>query len=529
MRAGASPAVNAGSSRTGALNGLPAGAFLTTNGGDPAAKRRSAVTRRRTRRETQRRAESGRPEAGRPAGGASSARRSLPAVGALLATEAGAAMVLRYGHDLAAEAARSVIKEMREATTPGGGGDRSPADEALDAMAAWIAERIRPSLTRVINATGVVIHTNLGRAPLAEAAREAVAAVASGSCDLELDLETGARSSREVHIEQLVCDLTGADAAIAVNNCAAAVLVTLAALASGGGVIASRGELVEIVGGFRIPDVILQSGARLIEVGTTNRTRAEDYERAIDESADARVLLRTHPSNYQIVGFTEAPALKDLAALARRKDLPLVEDLGGGALVGLGSGAVGEPTVQASIAAGADIVLFSGDKLLGGPQAGLIIGRRDLVRRIARHPLARAVRIDKLSLAALGATLRLYRTGRADEVPVVRMLRQPPEAIQARAARLMAAIADTAEAKIELAASVGFAGGGAMAMQPLATSVVRIRPRRGGVEHLAARLRTGEPAVLPRVEQGWLMLDARTLADDEVAAVATAVRAALGP
>ncbi|HEX8206208.1 MAG TPA: L-seryl-tRNA(Sec) selenium transferase, partial [Solirubrobacteraceae bacterium] len=364
------------------------------------------------------------------------------------------------------------------------------------------AERLQPSLRRVLNATGVIVHTNLGRAPLAPAAREAVARVAEGYSDLELDLGTGARGSRQAHVEALLRELTGAEAAIAVNNCAAAVLLAVAAL--GREVVVSRGQLVEIGGAFRIPEVVEQAGATLVEVGTTNRTRLRDYVRA---SGD--VILRAHPSNFRVVGFVEEVSIEDLCQLG----LPVIDDVGSGVLADDVALLAEEPSVRRSVRAGAAVVCFSGDKLLGGPQAGLMVGTRDAIAACRRHPLARAVRIDKLSLAALHATLDLYREpGRAvREIPVLRMLLDDP---RPRAEALAAA---TGGEIVEATAKVG---GGALPLLELPGPVVALDAA------LAAPLRTGEPPVVGRVQDGRLLLDPRTLADDEVDLVAAAVRSA---
>ncbi len=466
------------------------------------------------------------PEPTRPAKSAhADPRRNLPAIGALSSLPRARRLIERHGQAAVIASLRDVLAELRR--TAGQEGLEDPAEGVLNIVEARLGVTMSPTLLQALNATGIVIHTNLGRAPLADEAQEAIKIAAAGYSNLEIDLETGKRSSRQLHVEKLLTDITGAQAALAVNNCAGAVLVTLAALGAGGGIIASRGELVEIGGEFRIPDVVRQTGGRLVEVGTTNRTRVKDYEQAIDETT--RVLLRTHPSNYRIVGFTEAPPLPDLAQLARSRGLALVEDLGGGALIDLSMhGIAGEPTVQASVAGGADIVLFSGDKLLGGPQAGLIVGREDLIQRIRSHPLARALRIDKLSLAALAATLRLYLGAEPREkIPVLRMLTQPPQAIAARAQRLLEALGAFEQVAIKLDASVGYAGGGAMPMQALPTSVVRIASERLSVDELARRLRMGRPCVLARIESDALVLDARTLADSEVSIVAQVVRSAL--
>ena len=408
----------------------------------------------------------------------------------------------RHADDpLAVDAARTVLAHAREQIRTG----ESPGD--LAELLQRELDRVRaPRLRRVINATGVIVHTNLGRAPLAEAALAQVAAAARGYSNLEYDVAAGNRGSRQTHVVDLLRRLTGAQAALVVNNNAAAVMLALAALAEGREVIVSRGELIEIGDGFRIPDVLARSGARLREVGTTNRTRASDYENAI--GPEAAVLLRVHQSNFRIVGFTEQPRLEELATVARAHDLTLVDDLGSGALVDVGD----EPTARASLAAGADLVCFSGDKLLGGPQAGIVVGRAELVERLRRHPLQRALRADKLTLAALEGTLRLARD-RPDEIPVLRMLREPAEAVRARAERL-AALVDG-----EVEETVGRAGGGALPLTELPSFACAVD------EALAASLRSGNPPVIGIVRDGRLLLDCRTLSDEEVDEVVAAVRA----
>ncbi|HEY6054069.1 MAG TPA: L-seryl-tRNA(Sec) selenium transferase, partial [Gaiellaceae bacterium] len=365
----------------------------------------------------------------------------------------------------------------------------------------------RPSLRRVLNATGVVVHTNLGRAPLPEAALERVREVGAGYSNLEYDLDAGRRGSRQVHAADVLRRLTGAEAALVVNNNAAAVMLALAALAEGREVLVSRGELIEIGDGFRIPDVLARSGARLHEVGTTNRTRAADYERAI--GPDTALLLRVHQSNFRVVGFTELPSLAEVAAVARAAGLPLVDDLGSGAFAAFED----EPSARDSLAAGADLVCFSGDKLLGGPQAGIVVGRADLVERLKRHPLQRALRADKLTLAALEGTLALYLDPEraAREVPVLRMLREPAEAVWARAERLAALVGG------EVEETVGRVGGGALPLAELPSFACAVE------EELAAPLRAGEPPVVGVVRDGRLLLDCRTLADGELDEVAAAV------
>jgi L-seryl-tRNA(Ser) seleniumtransferase len=376
-------------------------------------------------------------------------------------------------------------------------------------------ERLRPSLRRVLNATGVVVHTNLGRAPLAEAAREAVVRAAHGYSNLELDLPTGERGSRHDHVEALLMELTGAEAALAVNNCAAATLLAAAALADGRELVVSRGQAIEIGGGFRIPEVVAQAGARMVEVGTTNRTRLSDYEAVV--GPDTGAILRAHPSNFRAVGFVEAVEIEALCGLG----VPVIDDVGSGVLADdvelLGE----EPPVRRSVRAGAAVVCFSGDKLLGGPQAGLLVGRREAIDRCRRHPLARAVRIDKLSLAALEATLALYRDpahARA-AIPVLTMLTADEEALNARAERLAAATGGTV---IQTTARVG---GGALPLLELPGPAVALDPGPAGADALAAALRAGDPPLVGRIHEGRLLLDPRTLDDAEAGAAAAAVRA----
>jgi L-seryl-tRNA(Ser) seleniumtransferase len=400
---------------------------------------------------------------------------------------------------LAVDAARVVLARAREVIRSGG----EPGDLVAGLHAELESARI-PSLRRVLNATGVIVHTNLGRAPLAHEALERVREVARGYSNLELDLATGERGSRQDHVASLVRRLTGAEAALVVNNNAAAVLLALAALAEGREVVVSRGELVEIGDGFRIPEVLARSGARLVEVGTTNRTRAADYESAI--GPETALLLRVHQSNFRVVGFTELPRPAEVAAVAHRHGLPLVDDLGSGVLAQL----PGEPSAQESLAAGADLVCFSGDKLLGGPQAGVVVGRAELVERLRRHPLQRALRADKLTLAALEGTLRLYLDA-PSRVPVLRMLGDDVAAVLARAERLAGLVGGTVEE------TVARVGGGALPLAELPSFACAIE------EDLAAQLRLGEPPVVGIVRDGRLLLDCRTLADDEIDEVAAVV------
>jgi L-seryl-tRNA(Ser) seleniumtransferase len=408
------------------------------------------------------------------------------------------------GDPLAVDAARTVIERAREQIR--GGGD--PGDLGA-ALALELASARRPSLRRVLNATGVIVHTNLGRAPLPAAALERITDTARGYSNLEYDLAAGERGSRQDHVTAILNRLTGAESAIVVNNNAGAMLLALAALAEGREVLVSRGELIEIGDGFRIPDVLARSGARLVEVGTTNRTRASDYETSVRE--ETALVLRVHQSNFRVVGFTELPSLTDVAAVARAHALPLLDDLGSGALLDLSD----EPTVRASLAGGADLVCFSGDKLLGGPQAGIVVGRADLIEKLRRHPLHRALRIDKLSLAALEGTLQLYLDpARATrEVPVLRMLHEDAATVRARAERL----ASTTGGEVE--ETVARVGGGALPLAELPSFACAIE------ESLAAPLRNQDPPVVGIVRDGRLLLDCRTLADDELADVAAAVSA----
>src|SRR5438093_133534 len=403
---------------------------------------------------------------------------------------------------LAVEAARKVVARAREQIQQGD----DPGDLKAQLQTELRAARA-PHLRRVINATGVIVHTNLGRAPLAEAALERVCEISRGYSNLEYDVEAGGRGSRQDHVGGILRRLTGGESALVVNNNAAAVMLALAALAEGREVLVSRGELIEIGDGFRIPDVLERSGARLREVGTTNRTRASDYEAAI--GPETAVLLRVHQSNFRVVGFTEQPSLRELADVARRHDLALVDDLGSGALVDIGD----EPTARASLAAGADLVCFSGDKLLGGPQAGIILGRTELVERLRRHPLQRALRADKLTLAALEGTLQLAIDA-PGEIPVVRMLREVPEDVRARATRLATRVGGQVEE------TVARAGGGSLPVTELPSFACAVE------EELAAPLREADPPVIAVVRDGRTLLDCRTLSDTEVDEIVAAVEAA---
>jgi len=421
-------------------------------------------------------------------------------------------------HAVAVTAAREAIAAARAVLLDGGGAGDLAADARARAGAA-----LEPSLRRVLNATGVIVHTNLGRAPLAAAAMDAVRDAAAGYSTLEYDVAAGARGSRHAHVEGLLCSLTGAEAAIAVNNCASAVLLAAAALAGGRELVVSRGQLVEIGGSFRIPDVVSQSGARLVEVGTTNRTRLADYERAF--SADTGAVMRAHQSNFRTVGFVEEVEIEALCAAAADAGVPVIDDVGSGALAERLPELADEPPVRRSVAAGCAVTCFSGDKLLGGPQAGLMVGSADAIGRCRSHPLARALRVDKLSLAALEATLRLYLDPRRAmrEIPVLRMLAAGAEELGARAAAMAAAVGEAARV-IEASGKVG---GGALPLLELSGPVCAIDPGAVGLDELARRLRAGDPPVIGRAREGWLLLDPRTLSDDEAGLAAAAVAAVL--
>lgn len=383
-------------------------------------------------------------------------------------------------------------------------------------------EKQLPTLRSVINATGVTLHTNLGRACLSERAANAAAEAARDYSTLEYDVENGCRGSRYQHVEALLCRLTGAEAAMAVNNNAAAVLLILSALAAGGEVITSRGELVEIGGSFRVPDIMEACGCHLREVGTTNRTHLSDYEKAIGE--ETKALLKVHTSNFRVVGFTESVPLADLTALAHERGLPMVEDLGSGSLVDLETfGIHGEPTVQASVRAGVDIVSFSGDKLLGGPQAGIILGSREWIAKLRRHPLTRAMRVDKMTLAALEATLRSYADGTAmEQVPVLRMLGTEPEQLRGRA-EMLCDMLTKAGVQAEVVPEQDQVGGGSVPTQLLPTWAVAVMPARGTVDGLEQALRRRERPIVGRIAHDRYLLDARTLNQEDFAAIAAAV------
>jgi L-seryl-tRNA(Ser) seleniumtransferase len=440
--------------------------------------------------------------------------RQIPSVDELLAQPRLASLAKRIDRTLLLEVTRATLADLR-AKIAG-----EPQTVLLDAatledrITSAVEQILSRSLQPVINATGVILHTNLGRAPLTEAAVNEFRRTATQYSNLEYDLEAGARGKRDVHTAQLLERLTGAESAIVVNNCAAAVLLVLAALAKGGEVIVSRGELIEIGDGFRIPEIMAESGATLREVGTTNRTRIADYERAINEST--RLLLRVHPSNFQITGFAEKPGLEELASLSQRTNLPLVEDLGSGCLVDLSATGITEPLVRHSIDAGVSVVMFSGDKLLGGPQAGIIAGKKEIVTRVRRHPLFRALRVDKLTIAALEATLGAYLRASLDEIPALRMIRMSAKELQRRAENFLRELTPElplGEVELEITDGTSLAGGGSTPTQSLPTKIIRIASARHSAGQLEQRLRRAPAgvSVIARVEDDRLILDLRTV------------------
>ncbi len=446
--------------------------------------------------------------------------REIPAVHELLARPEIAALCAETGKEYVTAVMREVLTEVRGELR--GGNDAGLLQERIVAA---IRRGLQPSLRPVINATGVILHTNLGRAPLSAEAVRAMALAAASYTNLEYDLAFGKRGKRDVHAAGLLRRLLGVPAVV-VNNNAAAVFLVLNELASGGEAIVSRGELVEIGGSFRVPDIMQRSGAILREVGTTNRTRVADYEQAAGERT--RLLLRVHPSNFQIVGFTERPALEDLAVLASKLGVPLVEDLGSGCLFDMNPilpipPISEEPRVADSLRGGADLVTFSCDKLMGGPQAGVIAGRADLVERVRRSPLFRALRVDKLTYAALGATLRAWVTGRLDDLPVARMIRMTPTAIAERA-RALAGALESMGWGVELLAGESVVGGGSTPGQTLPTTLVAISDPARSTAELERRLRAGSVPVIARVENDRLLIDLRTVFPEQEAMLSEALK-----
>jgi L-seryl-tRNA(Ser) seleniumtransferase len=451
--------------------------------------------------------------------------RRLPSVDAVMRLPQVEGLVKASGRAAVVRAVQAALQEARDRLRAGEG--QAPGAEQVLEMARVLLQAVaRPSLAKVINATGVIVHTGLGRSLLADEAIAALERVAANACLLELDAETGQRANRDLHVSGLLCELTGAQAATVVNNNAAAVSLAVNTLAQEREVIVSRGQLIEIGGEFRLPDVISRSGGTLVEVGTTNRTRASDYAQAI--TAQTAMLLWVHASNYRIVGFAEEPDLRELVALGRERGVPVMADLGSGALVDVSEHGLGqEPTAQWAVACGAEVVTFSGDKLLGGPQAGIILGTEDQVAGIRKNPLARVVRVDKFTLAALEATLRLYGNSAAAwrKIPTLSMIARPSGEIK-RAAR---SIARAVRAKLEGVARVSVeqghsqVGGGALPGQDIPTWLVVLEPVRGSAQELGARLRRCQPAVIGRIHADRLLLDMRTVSEHQVAALRQAL------
>jgi L-seryl-tRNA(Ser) seleniumtransferase len=457
--------------------------------------------------------------------------REIPSVDELLGRAQLVALAERAGRGVVTQAARNVLADLRARLKSGANGSGSAQAalriEAIEArVAADVEALLAPSLRRVINATGVILHTNLGRAPLAATAIAQIAETATRYSNLEYDIEKGARGKRDVHTAKLLADLAGAEAAIVVNNNAAAVFLILNTLAKGAEVIVSRGELIEIGDGFRIPDIMSESGAVLREVGTTNRTRIRDYERAINERT--RLLLRVHPSNFRISGFTERPSLEELVALGKRKKVPVFEDLGSGCVTDLSASGVAEPLARESGRAGVALISFSGDKLLGGPQAGIIAGKQKMVERIRRNPLFRALRVDKLTIAALETTLKAYHRGALDEIPAIRMIRSSANDIGRRALAFADLLREAlpADAEIEVRAGFSVIGGGSTPDQKLPTHLIALASRIHSAALLEERLRKpagGGTPVITRVAERRLILDLRTVFPDEEAPLAAAL------
>jgi L-seryl-tRNA(Ser) seleniumtransferase len=455
----------------------------------------------------------------------------MPSVDELLQLPGAAKLCSEIDRGFVVDITRQVLSQLRREIAA----CEVPADSVSlaaleERIVHTVQQELAPSLQPVINASGVILHTNLGRAPLPAQLIEELRRTATQYTNLEYNLAAGSRGKRDVHTDRLLQRLTGAESAVVVNNCAAAVLLTLAALARGGEVIVSRGELIEIGDGFRIPEIMEQSGAVLREVGTTNRTRLADYEHAINEKT--RVLLRVHPSNFQVTGFTEKPGVVELVALGQRANLPVVEDLGSGCLVDLSAHGISEPTARESISSGFSLVLFSGDKLLGGPQAGIIAGQKELVAKVRRHPLFRALRVDKLTITALECTLRAYLRADWNALPSQRMIRLTTSEIYERATNFVRALQPlvaNADAELEIADGASLVGGGSTPAQSLPTKVIRISSARHSVRQLEARLRcpsAGIP-VIARIEENRLLLDLRTVFPEQDASLRESLVAAL--
>ena len=447
--------------------------------------------------------------------------RKIPKVDELLRSESLADALRLYGDHAVTEAVRAELDALRQGILQ----QQITSIPEQNVLCSRISKRAQqaslPSFRHVINGTGILLHTNLGRACLSEKAAKAVYDASKAYSNLEYDLTTGKRGSRYSHVEEILCRLTGAESALVVNNNAAAVLLVLSALTQGGQVPVSRGELVEIGGSFRIPEIMESCGAQLKEVGATNKTHLSDYERAINENT--RALMKVHTSNYRIVGFSETPALSDLVELGHRHGLPVIEDLGSGCLVNLEQfGIHGEPTVQDSLKAGVDVVSFSGDKLLGGPQAGIILGKKQHLDILKKHPLNRAMRVDKMTLAALEATLQSYEQGAAEEIPVIGMLSAKEDALRQKAA-LLARLLTEAGISVDIVPTEGRVGGGSVPNQSLPSYAIALD---GNVEALEEKLRLGIQPIIGRIHEGRYLLDVRTLFEKDFPIILEALKEA---
>jgi L-seryl-tRNA(Ser) seleniumtransferase len=462
--------------------------------------------------------------------------REIPSVDELIGRPRLRALIETAGREVVTQVTRNVLADLRANMLNEGPAASAPigTSQTPEALEARITHEVRsllaPSLRRVINATGVILHTNLGRAPLASGAISHLDETATRYSNLEYDIESGQRGKRDVHTSRLLADLAGAEAAIVVNNNAAAVFLVLNTLAKGAEVIVSRGELIEIGDGFRIPDIMVESGALLCEVGTTNRTRIRDHERAINERT--RLLLRVHPSNFRITGFTERASLEELIALGRRTQLPVYEDLGSGCVTDLTAARLSEPLVRESCAAGAAVVSFSGDKLLGGPQAGIIAGKKEIVERIRRNPLFRALRVDKLTIAALEVTLKAYLRDAVDEIPTLRMIRVPASEIARRAVQFVERLRAPVPKDFSVEVRDGFSviGGGSTPDQQLPTHLIVISSTRRSAAAIEERLRKPESGtpIIARIEEDQVVIDLRTVFPDEESSLAAALISAVG-
>ena len=440
--------------------------------------------------------------------------RNLPSVNDLLETPALKTVVEKVSHNVVVDNVRTFLDDFRTKLKTKSGDFTIPtATEMASSIASWISSEDEPPLQPVINGTGVILHTGLGRAPLAEEAIEAISDISRGYASVEVSLESGKRSHRIDAIEKLLCELTGAEAAAVANNNAAATLLTLAAMATEQEVVVSRGELIEIGGSYRLPDVMSASGAVLKEVGTTNKTRISDYEHAIHEGTGA--LMKVHTSNYIVCGFTEAASIDELVALGTKKNVPVIDDVGSGALIDFSKyGLHGEPTIQHSVKSGADVVLFSGDKLIGGPQCGIVVGKEEYIQKITKHPMMRAMRVDKMTLAGLAATLRLYRNLDEAEmkIPLLKMLSTTMESLRSRAERILPRLQPLEMFEsVEIVDAQSMLGGGSIPTQSVPTICLQFKPKSNSAQQLSDRIRKSESPIFGRIQNDAYYLDLRTI------------------